>query len=362
MLGCAALLLPLRAHVNVAVIALLLMLAVVGSALRLGRAAAFAAALFAAFALNFFFIPPYYTLNIAATENLLAFAVFLLTGLVIAQLSSAAREHAQRADEQRAHAEKLYAELQDAVETNKARDAQIQAEKIKSAFLDAVTHDLRTPLTSIKAAATSLLREPMHSPDRLASQRMHDLLAVIVEESDRLNRFIENVIALAKRNNEIGLAHTEVIAVGDLIEATLERASARLRDRRVEVNIPEGLPAFTADRDALSEVLYTLLDNAVKYSSTYSRIDIVAQQTEEGITVSVEDEGRGIPAELRSRVFEKFARADSREQGFGMGLAIAKAIIDAHGGRIWIEGRRTGRGVIVSFSLPVHRAAEPAQV
>jgi two-component system sensor histidine kinase KdpD len=113
------------------------------------------------------------------------------------------------------------------------------------------------------------------------------------------------------------------------------------------------------DRDAIAEVLYTLLDNAVKYSSTYSRIDIMARRTGGELTIAVEDEGRGIPAELRARVFEKFARADSREQGFGMGLAIAKAILDAHRGRIWIEGRRTGRGVVVSFSLPLQTVAEP---
>lgn len=355
----AGALLPLRQHVNVAVIALLLLLAVVGSALRLGRSAAFAAALVASLALNFLFIPPYYTLTIASAENLAAFAVFLITGLVIAHLSSAAREHARRADEQRLHAERLYADLQQAVEANKERDAQIQAEKIKSAFLDAVTHDLRTPLTSVKAAATSLLQERWSSEDRIAVQRMHDLLAVIVEEADRLNRFIENVISMAKRRESATAPHREPLSVGSLVEAALERARTQLRERRVEVDVPEDLPTVNVDRDAIAEVLYTLLDNAVKYSSTYSRIDITARQTDGHLTIAVEDEGRGIPAELRSRVFEKYARADSREHGFGMGLAIAKAILDAHGGRIWIEGRRTGRGVVVSFSLPLEAVPEP---
>jgi two-component system sensor histidine kinase KdpD len=246
-------------------------------------------------------------------------------------------------------------ELQQATERDRSREAEFQAEKIKSAFLDAVTHDLRTPLTSIKAAASSLQHERLESPDRVALGRIREFLEVIIEESDRLNRFIENIIALAKRRHG-GELQTQETSVSELVEAAVERAAGRLRDRRLELDIPANMPKIAADREAIVEVLYTLLDNAAKYSSTYSRIDLRVRRVEDAIHITVEDEGIGIAQELRSRVFERFARASDQTHGFGMGLSIAKTIVDAHQGRIWIEGRRTGHGVAVTFSLPLQPA------
>lgn len=355
-LGISAALLPFRTRVNLATDALLLMLGVAFCALKLGRAAAVVSATIAAFSLNFFFIPPYYTLAIASPENIGTFVVFLLMGFLIAQVSSAAQEHAEIAEQQRAKAEQLYSEVQEATERDRSREAEFQAEKIKSAFLDAVTHDLRTPLTSIKAAASSLQHERLQAPDRLAVDRIREYLEVIIEESDRLNRFIENIIALAKRRHGDSL-QTQLTSVSELVEAAVERAAGRLRDRRLEVEIPADMPAIAADREAIVEVLYTLLDNAAKYSSTYSRVDVRVRRVENELHITVEDEGSGIAPEMRSRVFEKFARGSDQTHGFGMGLSIAKTIIDAHHGRIWIEGRRSGRGVEVTFSLPLQPAS-----
>jgi two-component system sensor histidine kinase KdpD len=108
----------------------------------------------------------------------------------------------------------------------------------------------------------------------------------------------------------------------------------------------------------IAEVLYTLLDNAAKYSRPYSRIAVVAAVVGNEMQITVEDEGRGIPPAMRTRVFERFVRAENGKSGFGMGLAIAKAIIDAHHGRIWVDGRRSGQGTAVSFTLPLSPAAE----
>lgn len=345
-------LLSLRSRLNIATVALLLLLPVFACAIRFGRVAAFVSAVSAAVSLNFFFIPPFYTLSIGSSQNVAVFGVFIGTGFIVAELSSRAREQAEQAQQQRTQAEHLYAELARTIEEKSAAEAQVQSQKLKSAFLDAVTHDLRTPLTSIKAAASGLLAEKAEAPDRLRNQRVREMLAVIVEESDRLNRFIENIIDLARRRSGQGLS-SEPASIGEIVEASLDRAGGRLAERRVETNIPDDLPRIFADRSAIAEVLYNLLDNAAKYSGMYSRIDVIARHVGNEIQVTVEDEGQGIRAELRTQVFEKFARAADGQAGSGMGLAIAKSIIDAHDGRIWIDGRRTGRGSAITFALPV---------
>jgi two-component system sensor histidine kinase KdpD len=344
-------LLPLRAHFNLATIALLLMIAVVSSSVWFGRTAALAAALLASVSLNFFFIPPYHTLSITHTENIIAFVAFLVMGVLAGHLSATAREEARRADQQRTHAEVLYEELQRAVEVRREQEAQIQTEKIKTAFLDAVTHDLRTPLTSIKAAATTL--QPQISAD---NERVRELLMVIVEESDRLNRFIEGILELARLEGGHASLRMTRVSVNELVDAALERAGGRLRDHRVEVLTRDDLPPVTVDRTGITEVLYTLLDNAAKYSRAYSRVAVCATVVGNEVHVTVEDEGKGIPSALRSRVFERFVRAEGGMSGFGMGLAIAKAIIDAHHGRIWIDGRRSGQGTAITFTLPLSEA------
>jgi K+-sensing histidine kinase KdpD len=348
-----AALLPLRAHLNLAAIALLLMIAVVGGSIRFGRLAAFAAALLASLSLNFFFIPPYHTLSIARTDNVIAFVAFLVTGVLAGHLSATAHEEAQRAEQQRAQAESLYAELQRSVDVRRAQEAQIQTERIKTAFLDAVTHDLRTPLTSIKAAATTLQQQVSADKDSV-----RELLAVIVEESDRLNDFIEGMVELARIEGGHASLRMSRVRVSELVDAARDRAAGRLRDHRLDVVVSEDLPALLADRLGIAEVLYTLLDNAAKYSRAYSRIAVLAAVVGEEMQITVEDEGRGIPSAMRTRVFDRFVRAENGKSGFGMGLAIAKAIIDAHHGRIWVDGRRSGQGTAVTFTLPLNPAAE----
>ena len=348
-----AALLPLRAHLNLAAIALLLMIAVVGASIRFGRLAAFAAAVLASLSLNFFFIVPYHTLSIAHTDNVIAFVAFLVTGVLAGHLSATAHEEAQRAEQQRAQAEVLYAELQRSVDVRRAQEAQIQTERIKTAFLDAVTHDLRTPLTSIKAAATTLQQ---HVPTDKESVR--ELLTVIVEETDRLNDFIEGMVELARIEGGHASLRMSRVRVSELVDAARDRAAGRLRDHRLDIVAGEDLPALLVDRMGIAEVLYTLLDNAAKYSRPYSRIAVMAAVLSNEMQITVEDEGRGIPPAMRTRVFERFVRAENGKSGFGMGLAIAKAIIDAHHGRIWVDGRRSGQGTAVTFTLPLSPAAE----
>ena len=240
------------------------------------------------------------------------------------------------------------------------------SEKLKSALLDAVTHDLRTPLTSVKASITTLLDEARNRTDgdqpiKLDDESRIEMMEVIDQESDRLNRFIGGLIELARiEAGELQLRR-HWGAVDDIIATALERAESVVRAHQINLQIERELPVVRVDERAVSEVMYTLIDNAAKYSPAGSNIRISAERAGDGlIKMAVEDQGAGIPQELRARVFDKFFRATRNGDittnipaGTGMGLAIAKGIIEAHQGKIWIEPGSDGKGTRVAFTLPV---------
>jgi two-component system sensor histidine kinase KdpD len=187
------------------------------------------------------------------------------------------------------------------------------------------------------------------------------MMEVIDEESDRLNRFINGLIELARI--EAGELHLRRRwgAVDEIISAALARAEPITRNHHVKLDVEKELPGVRVDERAVSEVVYTLVDNAAKYSAKGSTIRITARRSgEELIEMGVDDEGPGIPNDLRERVFDKFFRATRdgdvtthKPSGTGMGLAIAKGIVEAHEGRIWIESGDGGKGTRVLFTLPI---------
>jgi two-component system sensor histidine kinase KdpD len=260
----------------------------------------------------------------------------------------------------------LYSELRDAFERASHTEALRQSEKLKSALLDAVTHDLRTPLTSIKASITTLLDEAKQrldgdEPVILDRESRIEMMEVIDQESDRLNRFIGGLIELARiEAGELQLRR-HWGAVDDIIATALARADITTKGYKIELEIEPELPVVRVDERAVSEVMYTLIENAAKYSPSGTTIRIIAARAAEGvIRMAVEDEGTGIPVHLRKRVFDKFFRAirngdvgTNEPAGTGMGLAIAKGIIEAHGGDIWIEPVSDHGGTRVVFTLPV---------
>jgi two-component system sensor histidine kinase KdpD len=353
------------AHVNAATVSVALLLNVLFIATRWGSLPALVASIFAMLCFNFFFLPPFGTFTIAAPDNWIALAAFLITAVTAGQLSASAKRRAEEAESGRREIERLYAELRDAFERASHAEALRQSEKLKSALLDAVTHDLRTPLTSIKASITTLLDEVRGrvdtGPVALDAESRVEMMEVIDEESDRLSRFISGLIELARiEAGELQLRRRWG-AVDEIISTALSRAEPITRSHRVELEVENELPGVRVDERAVSEVVYTLIDNAAKYSSTGSTIRITARHSgDELIEMGVEDDGPGIPVDLRERVFDKFFRAtrdgDVRNRqptGTGMGLAIAKGIVEAHDGRIWIESGRNGKGTRVLFTLPI---------
>jgi two-component system sensor histidine kinase KdpD len=351
-------------HINAATVSLALLLNVLFIATRWGSLPALLTSILAMLCFNFFFLPPFGTFTIAATDNWVALLAFLVTAVTAGQLSARAKKRAEEAELGKREIERLYSELRDAFGRASHAEALRQSEKLKSALLDAVTHDLRTPLTSIKASITTLLDE-VHGrlngdPIALDAEARVEMMEVIDEESDRLNRFISGLIELARI--EAGELHLRRrwSAIDEIISAALARAEPITRQHRLELDVERELPGVRVDERAVSEVVYTLIDNAAKYSPDGSTIRITAQRAgDEQIQMTIEDEGQGIPSDLRERVFDKFFRAtrdgdvSKLPPGTGMGLAIAKGIVEAHDGRIRIESGAGGKGTRVMFTLPI---------
>jgi K+-sensing histidine kinase KdpD len=368
-LGIAAVTVALKLigeHINSTTVALGLLLIVLFVAAGWGSRPAVLSSLLGVVCFNFFYLPPVGRLSIDAPDNWIALFAFLVTAVTAGQLSAHAKRRAEEADVGRCEIERLYTELRDAFERASQAKALEQSERLKSALLDAVTHDLRTPLTSIKASVTTLLddlnlKAQDEEPATLDAEGRREMMEVIDEETDRLNRFIEGLVELARI--EAGEMHLRRRwgSVEEIITTALERAAPLTRDHKVEVVLDDALPSVRVDDRSVAEVVYTLIDNAAKYSPAGTLINVTAKSTDEQtIELSVTDEGRGIPLELRERVFDKFFRAmrdgDSgthQPSGTGMGLAIAKGIVEAHGGRIRIEDGQNTRGSRVVVTLPV---------
>jgi two-component system sensor histidine kinase KdpD len=362
-------------HVNHATVALTLLLIVLFVAAAWGSKPAVLASLLGVACLNFFFLPPVGTFNIADPENWIALFAFLMTAITAGQLSARARRRAEEANAARQEIERLYLELQESFERSTQAKALEQSERLKSALLDAVTHDLRTPLTSIKASVTTLLEDQLAtaagagSEDeeaKLGVEGRQEMLEVIDEEADRLDRFIGELMELAR----IEAGDMQLLrhwgSLDEIIRAALKRAEPRTRGHKIELSLAAELPAVRIDERAMAEVIYTLIDNAAKYSRPATRIRISTAAGDEGmVQLVVEDEGPGIPFELRERVFDKFFRATrdgdpGGPSGTGMGLAIARGIVEAHGGKIWIEDAssdtssdKQSPGTRVVVTLPV---------
>ncbi len=232
----------------------------------------------------------------------------------------------------------------------RARNAQLDAEtnQLRAAMFSSVTHDLRTPLASIKAGVTSLLDTAVqHDP---AQER--ELLTTILEETDRLNRLVGNLLDLARIRAGALTPTRQQSAMDEIVEIVLARMRSRLAGHVVTADLPASLPDVWVDPVQLDQVLTNLLENAGRHAPEGSEIQVSVLWMHGAVQVRVADEGPGIPLEERDRVFEAFYRGSSipDTSGSGLGLAIAKAVVVAHGGRIWVE-EAPGGGCVVAFEI-----------
>jgi len=226
-----------------------------------------------------------------------------------------------------------------------------QSEALKSALLDALAHDIKTPLTSIKGTLTHLLSKK-HDPEET------ELLALANEETDRLVLLAAEVIEMARI--DAGKLHLDrrTHPIGEIFSSCLADLEELLKGRSLAVNVADNLPPVETDFDMAKQILKQLLDNAIKYSPEDMPIGITARLINENIVISVSDQGRGIEEEDQDHIFDKFYRGRHSSydvKGTGLGLSIAKGMIEVLGGQIWFDSSPE-KGSTFSFSLPVSRS------
>ena len=235
-----------------------------------------------------------------------------------------------------------------AIEKLSHAEANRESEQLRSALLDAVTHEFRTPLTSIKAAASTLA-----SSAQLDEEGKRDLVAVIDEEADRLNRLVGEAAEMAQLDAHKVQLDFELRDIRGSIDAAIKRLQPVLQNRHIEINIHGDVPPVRIDEEKITEVLRHLLENAAKYSPAGTPIHVSAERSGRFVRINVADQGPGIDDFEQSLIFEKFYRGRGNRgvQGTGMGLPIVRAITEAHGGTIEVKSQ-LGRGTVFSFQLP----------
>jgi len=244
----------------------------------------------------------------------------------------------------------IAAERARAVERLGKAEAAREGEQLRSALLDSITHDLRTPLTSIKASVTSLLSQPQ-SPE----SNRRELLTIIDEEADRLNQLVGDAAEMARLDAGEFELKLERHSIDEIVSAAIEQCRPFLAARPVNIHVDAALPPVRADFSRIKDVLVRLLENANAYSPAGTPITVSAEVSDGSLVTSVADQGPGIEDMEVGLIFDKFYRGKDQRfqvQGTGMGLPIAKAIVEAHGGSIGVTSQ-LGHGSVFYFSLPI---------
>jgi signal transduction histidine kinase len=227
-----------------------------------------------------------------------------------------------------------------------------EAEKLKSLLLSTVSHELRTPLATIKGS-TSMLRAHYQqiTPDMLAEH-----LADIEEEADKLTELISSLLEMSRIEAGILQIHPQAIDLGAVVKSAVAAAQRRVNDHHIQLSVDDHLPVCYGDARRIEQIVANLIDNAAKYSESGKQIDIRLENRDKELVVSVIDHGRGIPPEQLERIFDRFYQlgqtGDSGRHGIGLGLAICRGLVEAHGGGIWAESEYQ-KGSTFSFSLPI---------
>ncbi|NJD57450.1 MAG: sensor histidine kinase KdpD [Nitrospirae bacterium] len=265
-------------------------------------------------------------------------------------------------DPERVHAIESFANqtamaIERAFLSEEAQQALLRAETetLRNTMLSSVSHDLRTPLAAITGAATTLLEQEttLDQPSR------HELTQTIFEEAEHLNHIIRNVLDMTRLEAKAITIKKEWQSLEEIIGVVLNRLSEKFGDRSVSTALQEDLPLIPFDPLLIEQVLMNLVDNAVKYTPPGTPLDISAMKRDGEVTVEVADRGPGLPPGSEEHIFEKFVRGSGPGGGIGLGLAICRAIVTAHGGRIW-AGNRSGGGATFCFTLPL--GGEPPEL
>jgi two-component system sensor histidine kinase KdpD len=298
------------------------LLAVVIVAIRWGQGPAIITSVLSVLAFDFFLVPPYLTLNVHAFQYLFTFAAFLVVGLIVSTLASKVR----------------------------AQIIQRQTEKLHSALLNSISHDLKTPLVSITGALSALL----DNTSKLNERQKNELLETARGESERLNHIVNNILDMTRTESGVLRISKKPCDLRDFIGACFEQLKDKIGSRNIKINIPKEMPEVNVDFPYMLKAFSNVIDNALKYSSDGSAIEIGASCIDGKARIFVRDYGYGIPKEDLGRIFNKFYRVQCAQNvlGTGLGLSISKNIIEAHGGHISAESV-LGKGATFIIELPL---------
>ncbi len=313
---------------------------------RLGLLTAVASAL----AFNWFHIPPTGRLDVAADRDAVALVVFVIVAVASSSLAELARARAAEAERRREETDRVLADLRElSAERDRIEAEAIEAgalrrsDELKTALLRSVSHDLRTPLTSIIAAGAAL-----DSPSVNAEER-HELSEAVIEEGQRLSRLVANLLDVSRLESGSAPPRCEEVDLGGALEAARESIGAK--PEQVRLAIDPDLPFLSADPAQLERAFANLIENGVRHGGGRPVL-VRSRQTGGRVVVRVVDQGAGIPERERERIFEPFYRREGEGQGSGLGLAIARGFIEANGGEIAVESvPGQGSTFVVAFPL-----------
>jgi len=319
--------------------AIVYLLAVVIAAARYGRWPSLLAAVLSVLAFDFFFVPPVFALEVAEKRFVLTLGIMLLVGLVTSSLTIRVRRLAREA---------------------KHAALRASTEEMRSTLLSAVSHDLRTPLAAITGAATMLRDQDA----AVGAGQRRELLDTICEEADRLERLVRNLLDMTRLESGALKVKREWIPLEEIVGSALNRLEPQLGGRAVETDLPPELPMISVDPVLFEQVFVNLLENTAKHTPAGVPLAISARVDGAVLGIEVADRGPGLPAGDEARVFDKFFRGrQAGAQGAGLGLAICRGIVDAHGGTI-AATNRAGGGALFRVTLPLagQPPAAPAEL
>lgn len=321
--GAAALMFP---YFEAADLAMIYLLGVVITAGRTSTWPSLFSALLSVASFDYFFVPPYYTFSVSEAKYLVTFIVMFVVSIVISRLTLQLRQHAEET-----HSALLKAET----------------ESLRSPLLSSVSHDLRTPLTAITGAVSTLLRNDV----AINEFNRQELLQTIQEEAERLNRIVKNILDMTRLESGAIKVKKEWQSLEEIVGVVLNRLGDRLNDHPLTVDIPGNLPLIPSDGLLLEQLCMNLFENAIKYTPKGTSLELSAFESVHLVTVELADRGPGISQGEEDKIFEKFVHGGGAGGGVGLGLAVCRAIIVAHGGQIWAENR-SGGGAAFRFTLP----------
>jgi len=305
---------------------------------------------------DYYFVPPFHTLQFSQPADLLNLCLFGGVAISIGTVGSRRRSAQLRSEALTRELQTANDELIRLSETERQMRLLQQTDRMRGELLANVSHELRTPLSSILTQTTSILQRPGLSQDLRAE------LESAAVAAQRLSRLVSDILDMNRIDGGIVQLQRADVDLREAVDAAAARLHRRSPERPVQAEIPASMPEVFADWDRLGQVLDNLLSNADRASPPGSAIRVAAASNGGGeVTIEVIDSGPGIPVDEREHVFERFVRdahpAGRESAGLGLGLPIVRGLVEAHGGRAWARDTATGRGANVSFTLPAVVAA-----